>query len=217
MLKVVLVLLAVSTVAGQVRYCPGLCEICDPNFRCRACLKSRIILFSCYPTDVGNCLIYGQEGCEICEPGYSLLSYQNSDKKDCIPNTIKNCQVSEAPARTTQALSQQRPGQRCFACAGGYPTKDRSACVDFKKEDSGLTQRDDRCLYGGRRGDGETFCYRCKAGYVVYKGECYKSDNTGCLEEGLYGNCFTCDFFAGYFKKTQSTCWKGYTSSVMNR
>ena len=217
MLKIVLVLLAVSTVATQQRNCPKFCEDCDSTRRCHACLKSKLINGKCEVTsNVGNCLVYNEAGnCQICAPGYAVVLKKDAlgqQRKVCVENKIQNCQIAfNLVTRATDALSQKKTTQRCVACLGGYPTKDLSACAGWKSEDSGLEQQVNRCLWGGRFFEqDQTFCYRCKPGFATdaKTGKCFKQTLTGCLFEAGPENCEACNIFEGYYTKTPKTCTK---------
>ena len=214
MLKIVLVLLAISTVATQQRQCPKYCEACDPIYKCHACLKSKVVNGRCDATqNTGNCLIFGQVGCEICTPGYSVLAYRSDGNKYCVRNTIQNCKISsDFLTGASQSLSQKKTIQRCTACLGGYPTKDLSACGTFSgEEDSGLEQQVNHCLWGGRPYQGAgTFCYRCKPGYATNSrtGKCVKSALPGCLFVSGPQNCDACNPYEGFYQKTLTACTK---------
>ena len=220
MLKIVVTLLAVSSIATQQRKCAEFCEDCDIAYKCHACLKRKLIYGKCQTTSaIGNCLVFSEQGnCEICAPGYAVVFKSRIDANGleqqqavCAQNKIQNCQVTVQLDKTTGLGQQKKNQQVCIACAGGYPAVGSKTCGTFAKEETGLGQQVNHCLWGGRfYPSDKTYCFRCKDGYArnVQTGKCVKTAAVGCLSVTEAQRCNSCNIFEGYYQKTPSTCTK---------
>ena len=193
------ILVALSLASASLSHdCSANCYKCTYG-GCTQCYRRKLLSTSgattcssqpLQPSD--HCLIYGDDGCNQCKPGYSLSIYHRKSNP-CIPGVIQNC-LNEVSAFGRHT---------CISCAFGYPSKDSSRCIPSSQFKNAIPF----CTVGSTAAYGVLTCEKCVSGYTSVKNVCVRTTPNlrGC-EKSSEGGCGVCDVKDGYFQRDVETC-----------
>lgn len=205
-LLVALICLTIVKAQGESG-CSSDCSQCmlkEGKYICLVCVGKISYHGDCIDIDTrnSNCLLFGEStDCYMCKKGYA------SPGDDSYSYCLK------LPEKAQNSISTRFKGPYLYdyevqACDRGFPSEDKTACVDWT-----LDNMPKNCLSGGNLSGGKNGCVRCQYGFIPDgNGSCQiaPSGLYGCLQEDGHGGCAMCDIYQGWRMNVPGRCVQVY-------